>query len=671
MATIEWLYNNYKSRFPDGGLDQFLNLIKRNFPKQYNQAKQYIDNMAKQINEAAEEVVDKGKNTGSKIKQQTKTKQPKKTPPVNKDLDVLYGNQENKPKLENIKQKVGGTTKAATKSAPKAGGVLKGVGGKVAPAAGIALELPSYWKNVTDENADWKSRTLDTLGLLLKGGSIIAGATGVGLFPAITGYAGGAGLQKSAGDIRGINETDKLLAQNNPKPLTPEEQQRYNQYVINNQDKMIAQTKQQMKDLGGIRKFYEGAEQRLSAIDDTLNTSEAPQSNLSGVNSNGNVNTPKTNLPPVKTQSGASGNISNNVPVQQNNTVDKVMANNMNRNNTLLNDIVGISNIIKGAQAGYQQPNVGVTPDEVNAYLNALNQAGQNLTRQNQFIQDYRNAVAADDRALRQAQFNDVLQDITNKLQPPTQVSWVSPEGQLRTIDVETNASPANNVTNLKAQPTNVDRLVKDYQLTSNLAAAQNEALQKRAELASAMRLSQETGLPLNIAANMSGSDYVNYLKPIQETQQKLTTQGTQGIIDLIKQERNNIATAERENAKAIADLNVEQYKQLNENQRATLENWMDYKIAQMDNDTKLDVAKQLGINSQDLEELKQSDPLAAMKIKAQLIEAATYYNDPIGQTMLKDVYAELYPEQQTEQQTEQNPTGMTRDQLEYWRRFK
>lgn len=667
MATIEWLYDNYKSRFPDGRPDQFLNLIKRNFPKQYNQAKQYIDNMAKQINEAVEEVEDKGKNTGSKIKQQTKTKQPKKTPPVNKDLDVLYGNQENKPKLENIKQKVGGTTKAATKSAPKAGGVLKGVGGKVAPAAGIALELPSYWENVTDENADWKSRTLDTLGLLLKGGSIIAGATGVGLFPAITGYAGGAGLQKSAGDIRSINETDKLLAQNILKPLTPEEQQRYNQYVINNQDKMIAQTKQQMKDLDGIRKFYEGAEQRLTSTENMLDTPETSQSNLSGVNSNGNVNTPKTNLPPVKTQSGASGNISNNVPVQQNNTVDKVMANNMNRNNTLLNDIVGISNIVKGAQAGYQQPNVGVTPDEVNAYLNALNQAGQNLTRQNQFIQDYRNAVAADDRALRQAQFNDVLQDITNKLQPPTQVSWVSPEGQLRTINVETNASPANNVTNLKAQPTNVDRLVKDYQLTSNLAAAQNEALQKRAELASAMRLSQETGLPLNIAANMSGSDYVNYLKPIQETQQKLTTQGTQGIIDLIKQERNNIATAERENAKAIADLNVEQYKQLNENQRATLENWMDYKIAQMDNDTKLDVAKQLGINSQDLEELKQSDPLAAMKIKAQLIEAATYYNDPIGQTMLKDVYAELYPEQQTEQ----NPTGMTRDQLEYWRQFK
>src|SRR5699024_1539529 len=121
----------------------------------------------------------------------------------------------------------------------------------------------------------------------------------------------------------------------------------------------------------------------------------------------------------------------------------------------------------------------------------------------------------------------------------------VSPEGQLRTINVETNASPANNVANLKAQPTNVERLAKDYQLSSNLAAAQNEALQKRAELASAMRLSQETGLPLNIAANMSSSDYVNYLKPIQETQQKLTTQGTQGIIDLIKQERNNIATAE------------------------------------------------------------------------------------------------------------------------------
>ena len=659
MATIEWLYNNYKSRFPDGRPDQFLNLIKRNFPKQYNQAKQYIDRMAKQIEEAVDKTTEQPK--------QEKPKQPIKkvatsNTTINKDLDVLYGNQENKPKLEDIKQKVN-----KPKPTPKASGLIKGIGGKAVPTIGIGLELPSYWKNVTDENADWKSRTLDTLGLLQKGGSLIAGATGIGTVPAIAGYAGGAGLQKAAGDIRSKNATDKLLAKDSLKPLTDEEQQKYNQYIVNNHNNMIAQTEQQMKDLNEIKKFYEGAEQRLSATEDLLNTPESVQSILSGVNYNGNVNTPKTNLPPVKTQSGASGNISNNVPVQQNDMVDKIMGNGINRNNDLINDIVGISNVIKGAQSGYQQPNVGVTEDEVNAYLNALNQAGQNLTRQNQFIQDYRNAVAADDKALRQAQFNDALQDVTNKLQMPSQVSWVSPEGQLRTANIKTNESPTNNVANLKAQPTNVERLVNDYKLTSDLAAAQNNVLQQRAELASAMRLSQETGLPLNIAANMTGTDYVNYLKPIQETQKELTTQGTQGIIDLIKQERNNIATAERESAKSIADLTTEQYKQLNENQRATLDNWMDYKIAQIDNATKLDVARQLGINSQDLEKLKQSDPLAAMKIKAQLIEAATYYNDPIGQTMLKDVYAQLYPEQQTEQ----NPTGMSRDQLEYWRQFK
>lgn len=655
MATIEWLYDNYKSRFPDGRPDQFLNLIKRNFPKQYNQAKQYIDRMAKQIEEVVERTTEQPKQPTKKI--------PTSNTTINKDLDTLYGNQNNKPKLEDIKQKVGG----ATKSTPKAGGLLKGIGSKAVPTIGIGLEIPSYWKNVTDENADWKSRTLDTLGLLQKGGSLIAGATGIGTVPAIAGYAGGAGLQKAAGDIRSRNATDKLLAQDSLKPLTPEEQQKYNQYVINNQDKMIAQTEQQLKDINEIRKFYEGADERLSAIDNTLDNPETSQSNLSGVNSVPNINSPNSNLPPVKTQSGASGNISNNVPVQQNNTVDKIMSNNTNRNNTLLNDIVGISNVIKGAQSGYQQPNVGVTEDEVNAYLNALNQAGQNLTRQNQFIQNYRNAVAADDKALRQAQFNDALQDVTNKLQMPSQVSWVSPEGQLRTVNVKTNESPANNVANLKAQPTNVERLIKDYQLTSDLAATQNDALQQRAELASAMRLSQETGLPLNIAANMTGTDYVNYLKPIQETQKELTTKGAQGIIDLIKQERNNIALAEMDNAKAISNLTVEQYKQLNENQRASLENWMDYKIAQMDNNTKKAVAKQLGTNAQDLEKLKQRDPLGALKVKAKLIEAATYYNDPIGQTMLKDVYAQLYPEQQTEQ----NPTGMTRDQLEYWRQFK
>lgn len=666
MATIEWLYDNYKSRFPNGNPNQFLLLIRNKFPKQYQQAKEYIDNMAKQIDKAVEEVVDKGKKTGTKVKQQTKTNQPKKTPPVNKDLDTLYGNQNNKPKLDDIKQKVGG----ATKSTPKAGGVLKGVGGKVAPAAGIALELPSYWKNVTDENADWKSRTLDTLGLVTKGGSLLVGATGVGLIPAIAGYAGGAGLQKAAGDIRSRNATDELLAKDSLKPLTPEEQQRYNQNVINNQDKMITQTKQQMKDLNDVKNFYEGAEQRLTSTENMLDTPESVQSNLSGVNNNGNVNTPKTNSTPVKTQSGASGNISNNVPVQQNDMVDKIMANNMNRNNALLNDIMGISNVIKGAQAGYQQPNVGVTEDEVKAYLNALNQAGQNLTKQNQFIQDYRNALNADMENRTKAQLIDSAFGLGRSLIPRyDNITFLTSTGGIGTLNangnIDHNYKPAQEL--LKSQPSNVERVAKEYKLTSDIAKAQNEALQKRAELVSAMRLSQETGLPLNIAANMKGTDYVNYLKPIQETQKELTTKGAQGIIDLIKLERGNIAAAELANAKAISDLSIEQYKQLNENQRATLDNWMDYKIAQMDNNTKKAVAKQLGTNAQDLEKLKQRDPLAAMKIKAKLIEAATYYNDPIGQTMLKDVYAQLYPEKQKEQ----TPTGMTKDQLEYWRQFK
>lgn len=659
MATIEWLYNNYKSRFPDGRPDQFLNLIKRNFPKQYNQAKQYIDRMAKQIEEAVDKTTEKPKQNKSTVNKN-----------INKELDTLYGNQNNKPKLEDIKQKVGGATKAAPKATPRVGGLLKGIGSKAAPAAGIGLELPFYWKNVTDENADWRSRTLDTLGLLGKGASLLAGTTGVGAIPAVAGYAGGWGLQKAAGDIRSRNATDKLLAKDSLRPLTPEEQERYNQNIINKQDKMIAQTEQQMKDLNEIRKFYEGAEQRLTATENMLDNPETSQSILSGVNSNPNINTPNSNLPPVKTQSGASGNISNNVPVQQNNMVDKIMGNGINRNNALINDIAGISNVIKGAQAGYQQPNVGVTQDEVNAYLNALEQAGQNLTRQNQFIQDYRNALNADMENRTKAQLIDSVFGLGRSLIPRyDRITFLTSTGGIGTLDangnIDHNYKPAQEL--LKSQPSNVERVVNDYKLSADLAATQNNALQQRAELASAMRLSQETGLPLNIAANMSGSDYVNYLKPIQETQKELTTKGAQGIIDLIKQERNNIALAEMDNAKAISNLTVEQYKQLNENQRATLENWMDYKIAQMDNTTKKAVAKQLGTNAQDLEKLKQRDPLGALKVKAKLIEAATYYNDPIGQTMLKDVYAQLYPEQQTEQ----NPTGMTRDQLEYWRQFK
>lgn len=75
MATIEWLYDNYKSRFPDGRPDQFLNLMKRNFPKQYNQAKQYIERMAKQI----EEVVER---TTEQPKQENLNCLPRKYPPL-------------------------------------------------------------------------------------------------------------------------------------------------------------------------------------------------------------------------------------------------------------------------------------------------------------------------------------------------------------------------------------------------------------------------------------------------------------------------------------------------------------------------------------------------------------------------------------------------------------
>ena len=172
MASIEWLYNNFKSRFPDGRPDQYLNLIKRNFPERYNEAKRHMERLAKQIEEAVDKTTEKPKQSTKKV--------PTSNTTINKDLDTLYGNQDNKPNLNDIKQKVGG----GTKSTPKAGGLLKGIGGKAVPTIGIGLEIPSYWKNVTNENADWKSRTLDTLGLLGKGASLLAGATGVGTIPA-------------------------------------------------------------------------------------------------------------------------------------------------------------------------------------------------------------------------------------------------------------------------------------------------------------------------------------------------------------------------------------------------------------------------------------------------------------------------------------------------------
>ena len=201
--------------------------------------------------------------------------------------------------------------------------------------------------------------------------------------------------------------------------------------------------------------------------------------------------------------------------------------------------------------------------------------------------------------------------------------------------------------------PKQTDIVNAQLKLAQDLQKQQSDLATKQAQLNSAIRLSQATGLPLNVAANMSGEDYLKFIEPTQKGQQELAQLGAERIADLIQGDMENANTLantalqnEGDYAQTIATiLGRVQERELAEqgaNQRANLRAQVDLTMNNLNNQTKQVIAQQMGMNQQELERLRQSNPNSYYNAMANILGVGAWLNSPYAPTVLNQVLSNM-----------------------------
>lgn len=663
---IDNIYDMYTKRFPNASLDNFLTYIKRNHPNQYKYAQQLV-NKARDYKVATEnEVKDFLKEAPKKAEQKatefkkaidTKAKQAKQTVDTTKKViknNINKASTTTKNIAQNTKQAVTNTvdditknavsmeqalakeglkktTQTGAKAAASAGakaGIKGAVGSILGPAVSGALALPTTIKGLTDENATPISQAYDLLGL----GSAIGIGLAPGLYkiPALTGSVLFPMASNAMRNDNGDGTPD--ISNNSSKPLTPEERQR----IANNADATLLQAQQQSNEMQDAINWYNDYNNRMqnnldSAINDTSNL-RPPAQSLTSTGRQGNTNYPVTNLTPVNGQSNTSNNNSNNMANNNmNNTTNNPQFNN-NANN-LLNNIIALSSYTKGIQQGNQLPNLGVSPEELKAYQNALEVYGKNVSQTNKDIEAYKQALLRDQKVNSMIRMMGSAGNVISNLQPKQNMYTFNQKGEFVGVGAPDATNYNDAVDRAIKIPGMSDRLKQQYELNEMMRKNEAENATRFADLLANARLSNETGLPIQVTKDMDAKNYLDYIKPIQDRNTKAQELALTGVSNLIQDAQQQDADLAK--AMAIADSNytIEQLKQLNENQRAVLEANLKAKLNSLDNATKIKAMQLAGYNAQELEKLRQQDPNAYLRAQGQILQAAALFGGQAGAT--------------------------------------
>ena len=528
---------------------------------------------------------------------------------------------------EGLKKTTQAGTKAAASAGAKAG--IKGALGSIAgPVVSGALALPTTIKGLTDKNATPLSQAYDLLGL---GSAIgIGAAPGLYKIPAIAGTV----LFPMASDAMRNNNGDGTpdIKNNSLKPLTPEERQR----IANNADATLLQAQQQSNEIQDAINWYDNYNNRMqnnldSAINDTLNL-RPPAQSLTPINRQGNTNYPVTNLPPINGQSNASNNNSNNmVTNNMNNTTNNPQFN--NNVNNLLNNIQALSSYTKGMQQGNQLPNLGVTPEELTAYQNALEVYGKNVSQANKDIEAYKQALLRDQNVNSMIRMMGSVGNVISNLQPKQNMYTFNQKGDFVGVGAP-DATNYNDVVDRAIRtPGMSDRIKQQYELNEMMRKNEAENATRFADLLANARLSNETGLPIQVVKAMNADNYLDYIQPIQDRNTKAQEIALTGVSKLIQDAQQQDADLAKAMATADSNYTIEQLKQLNENQRAVLEANLKVQMNALDNTTKLKAMQLAGYNAQQLEKLRQQDPNAYLRAQGQILQAAALFGGQAGAT--------------------------------------
>lgn len=661
---IDNIYDMYTKRFPNASLDNFLTYIKRNHPNQYKYAQQLV-NKARDYKVATEnEVKDFLKEAPQKAEQKatefkkaidTKAKQTVDTTKkviknninkattttkqaVTNTVDDLAKNtvsMEQALAREGLKK----STQTGAKAAASAG-IKGGLGTIAGPAIAGALALPTTIKGLTDENATPLSQAYDLLGL----GSAIGIGAAPGLYkaPAIVGSV----LFPMASDAMRNNNGEGTpdINNNSLKPLTPEERKR----IVNNADTTLLQAQQQSNEMQDAINWYDNYNNRMNAnlqneINNTSNL-RPPAQSLSYGNTSGNINYPITNLTPVNGQPNAAKQNTNNKMVNNNMATN----NNINFNNgmnNLLNNIQAISAYTKGVQQGNQLPNLGVSPEELTAYQRALEVYGNNVSQANKDIEAYKQALLRDQKVNSMIRMMGSAGNVISNLQPKQNMYTFNQQGQFVGVGAP-DATNYNDVVDRAIRtPGMSDRIRQQYELNEMMRKNEAENATRFADLLANARVSNATGLPIQVVKGMVAGDYLDYIQPIQDRATKAQELALTGVNNLVRD--NQQQEADLNKAMQIANMSytTEQLKQLNENQRAVLDANLKAQMNALDNSTKMKAMQLAGYNQLELEKLRQQDPNAYLRAQGQILQAAALYGGQVGalgQNMLFNIFNDM-----------------------------
>lgn len=595
--------------------------------------KKAIDTKAKQTVDTTKKVIKNNINKAT-----TTTKQA-----VTNTVDDLAKNavsMEQALAREGLKKSTQTGAKAAASAGTKAGikGAL-GLGTIAGPAIAGALALPTTITGLTDENATPLSQAYDLLGL----GSAIGIGAAPGLYK-IPAMAGSVLFPMASYAMRNNNgEGTPDINNNSLKPLTPEERTK----IANNTNNLLQQAQQQSNEMQDAINWYDNYNNRMNAnlqneINNTLNL-RPPAQSLTPTNRQGNTNYPITNLTPINGQPNASNNNSNNMV-----TNNMATNNNINFNNgmnNLLNNIQAISAYTKGVQQGNQLPNLGVSPEELTAYQRALEVYGKNVTQANKDIEAYKQALLRDQKVNSMIRMMGSAGNVISNLQPKQNMYTFNQQGQFVGVGAP-DATNYNDVVDRAIRtPGMSDRIKQQYELNEMMRKNEAENATRFADLLANARLSNETGLPIQVVKAMDADNYLDYIKPIQDRNTKAQELALTGVSNLIQDAQQQDADLNKAMQIANMTYTTEQLKQLNENQRVVLEANLKAQMNALDNTTKLKAMQLAGYNQLELEKLRQQDPNAYLRAQGQILQAAALYGGQVGalgQNMLFNIFNDM-----------------------------
>lgn len=596
-------------------------------------------------------------NEATKKVEQFKKAIDNKTTEAKKTIDnskKILNNQVNKTKQvikNNAKTAVKGTVNNLTKNAVSMEQALAREGLKKSAQAGVgsvlgsvlgpvvsgALALPTAVKGLTDNNANALTRAYDLLGL----GSAVGIAAAPGLYK-IPALAGSVLFPMASDAMRNNNgEGTPDINNNSLKPLTPEERKR----IVNNADTTLLQAQQQSNEMQDAINWYDNYNNRMNAnlqneINNTSNL-RPPGQSLTPTNRQGNTNYPITNLTPINGQPNAAKQNTNNKMVNNNMATN----NNINFNNgmnNLLNNIQAISAYTKGMQQGNQLPNLGVTPEELTAYQNALEVYGKNVTQANKDIEAYKQALLRDQKVNSMIRMMGSAGNVISNLQPKQNMYTFNQQGQFVGVGAP-DATNYNDVVDRAIRtPGMSDRIRQQYELNEMMRKNEAENATRFADLLANARVSNATGLPIQVVKGMEAGDYLDYIQPIQDRNTKAQELALTGVSNLIQNAQQQDADLNKAMQIANMTYTTEQLKQLNENQRVVLEANLKAQMNALDNSTKMKAMQLAGYNQLELEKLRQQDPNAYLRAQGQILQAAALYGGQVGalgQNMLFNIF--------------------------------